>query len=154
MVEPWSDISPLLNHTAWLARRALGPAAARYKITVPQAVALVALLRASAEGETLRPALLAERLGVERSVVSVVVARLVRSRWVVGSVDELDRRSHTLSLTAEGHRIASEMDEQVREIWRASMVGLPEGEPERFVKTLEHMAERLDALAVPAEVPS
>lgn len=145
MVEPWVEIGPLINRALWLARRSLAPAAAGRKLTVAQAVTLVALVRAEEEDTVLTPASLAERLGIERSAVSVVLARLVRARWVATVTVEADHRSRTLSLTQSGRALASEMDARIREVWRRSLGDATPEEVERFVQTLRSMREALEA---------
>lgn len=144
-VEPWVEIGPLINRALWLARRSLAPAAAARKLTVGQAVTLVALVRAEEEGVVLTPATLAERLGIERSAVSVVLSRLVRARWVTTDSTEGDRRSRELSLTESGRALASEMDTRIRDVWRRSLGDASPAEVQAFVSMLRSIQERLES---------
>lgn len=141
--EDCRDIGPMINQALWLARTSLSAAASAHRVSVPQAIALVAIRRACDDGQRIGPADLAARLGQERSAVSVVLAKLVRMRLVVAHTSEEDRRHKTIELTDKGLSVASEMDEMIRDVWCDALSVADDAEAEVFLRVLRRMVESL-----------
>jgi DNA-binding MarR family transcriptional regulator len=86
---------------------------------------------------------LADRLGLEKSTVSRLVAGLERRGWVRRDRDPGNRRYLRLSLTDEGAATARLIGRHLHEHHRAMLAGLTHGELEALVVGLTALARVL-----------
>lgn len=117
-------------------------------LSMAHAHALMVLL---AQGELTQQALGAE-LGIDKSNVARLCAKMVRARHVKQRPSERDGRSRLVSLTAPGVRLAQEVDSASRARFGALLGGIPEQRRADVVVALWHLVGALDAPpAVPPE---
>ena len=69
---------------------------------------------------------LAELTSIERTTLSRVVERMVRTGWVMRLTDTSDARVTRLALTASGERLFARIWPAVRRVNEMAMAGLPE----------------------------
>jgi DNA-binding MarR family transcriptional regulator len=117
-------------------------------LPVAHAHALMVLL---AQGELTQQALGAE-LGIDKSNVARLCAKMVRSRHVKQRPSERDGRSRLVSLTSRGARLAQDVDDASRARFGALLAGIPEPRHRDVVIALQHLVDALDAApAAPLE---
>ncbi len=97
---------------------------AAFRLTDAAMAVLLELRRTS--GAT--PTALAERVGVRRSSVSVILKRLRRDAWIGYSVDDRDGRRRIARLTRPGRRRLDTLLGSYYRIARAQVAGLSEEE--------------------------
>lgn len=89
---------------------------------------------------------LAEHMGVSRSAMSIIVARLVRRGYIVQSRDHEDRRRVGLTLTAAGARVKTEHSVLDPELLRRMLKSMPVTELESSLRGLESLAKHARTL--------
>lgn len=119
------------------ARRDLGRELRDWPCSLPDLTLLGALDRHGLQ----RVTELAADLGVDASVVSRQVSRLVAAGWVERTTDPDDGRSHPLRVTEAGTRLLDDSRDQVIDRWDAALAGWSEHE----LATLTHAIHRLHA---------
>ncbi len=106
-----------------------------------------------AQGELTQQALGAE-LGIDKSNVARLCAKMVRAKHVKQRPSERDGRSRLVSLTSRGARLAQEADGASRARFGALLGGIPEPRRADVIVALQHLVDALDAPPVsPAERP-
>ena len=115
-------------------------------LSMAHAHALMVLL---AQGELTQQALGAE-LGIDKSNVARLCAKMVRANHVKQRPSERDGRSRIVSLTSRGARLAHEVDGASRARFGALLRGIPEPRRADVIVALRHL---VDALDVPPAVP-
>jgi DNA-binding MarR family transcriptional regulator len=104
-----------------------------------------------AQGELTQQALGAE-LGIDKSNVARLCAKMVRANHVKQRPSERDGRSRLVSLTSRGARLAQEVDGASRARFGALLGGIPEPRRADVIAALRHLVDALDAPpAVPLE---
>lgn len=117
-------------------------------LAVAHAHALMVLL---AQGELTQQALGAE-LGIDKSNVARLCAKMVRASHLKQRPSKRDGRSRLVSLTARGARLAQEVDGASRARFGALLEGIPEPRRADVIVALSHLVDALDASsAVPLE---
>lgn len=94
------DTCLAFRRTARVAIAACDRYAAAFELTDPAAALLLALR----QGAAMAPSRLADRIGLRRSSVSMLLKRLERDGWIERSVDRRDRRRRIVRLTEHGRR--------------------------------------------------
>jgi MarR family transcriptional regulator, organic hydroperoxide resistance regulator len=89
---------------------------------------------------------LAEHMGVSRSAMSIIVARLVRGGYVVQSRDYQDRRLVRLTLSAAGVRVKAEHSVLDPELLRRMLERMPAADLESSLRGLESLARQARTL--------
>ena len=84
---------------------------------------------------------LAEHMGVSRSAMSIIVARLVRGGYIVQSRDDQDGRRVSLTLTAAGVQVKAEHSVLDSELLRRMLERMPAAELESSLRGLESLAK-------------
>jgi DNA-binding MarR family transcriptional regulator len=88
---------------------------------------------------------LADLTSIERTTLSRVVERMVRSGWVMRLTDASDARVTRLALTASGERLFARIWPEVHRVNEAAVAGLP-GPAVGFVRwALMEMCRNFDA---------
>ena len=113
-------------------------------LSMAHAHALMVLL---AQGELTQQALGAE-LGIDKSNVARLCAKMVRMKHVKQRPSERDGRSRLVSLTSSGARLAQEIDGASRARFGALLGGVPEQRRAHVIVALQHLVDALDAPAV------
>lgn len=89
-------------------------------------------------------AAMAERLGLDRTVMTHLIDDLERAGLVVRKPDPADRRARRLELTDEGRTAYERADERVRLVERVVLSGLDDDDAHRFRALLGRAAAGLD----------
>lgn len=110
-------------------------------LSVAHAHALMVLL---AQGELTQQALGAE-LGIDKSNVARLCAKMVRAKHVKQRPSERDGRSRLVSLTSPGARLAVEVDGASRARFGALLGGIPESRRADVIVALQHLVDALDS---------
>ena len=112
-----------------------------YEITWSQWM-LVNLLDDS--GESVTPALLAERLGVDRSGVTRLLDRLEKKAYIEREHDKLDRRSVKVRLTDKGSSLIAVMNQRAYQHQQQFLQDLHLSERRGFKKELQKMLRTME----------
>ena len=107
----------------------------------PGEFSLLTIVRAN---PGLRQADLVQVYGLDKSTLSVVVARLAKRGLIRQRRDEEDRRRQAFDLTAEGGRVLEKATEIVEDQERRMIDALPPGEAERLMAALRRIVAALD----------
>jgi DNA-binding MarR family transcriptional regulator len=110
-------------------------------LSMAHAHALMVLL---AQGERTQQALGTE-LGIDKSNVARLCAKMVRANHVVQRPSERDGRSRLVSLSTRGARLAQEVDSASRARFGALLDGIPEPRRADVIIALQHLVDGLDA---------
>lgn len=113
-------------------------------LSMAHAHALMALL---ARGELTQQALGAE-LGIDKSNVARLCAKMVRAKHVRQRASECDGRSRLVSLTSSGARLAQEVDAASRARFGALLGAIPEERRSDVIVALSHLVDALDVSPV------
>jgi DNA-binding MarR family transcriptional regulator len=89
---------------------------------------------------------LAEHMGVGRSSMSIMVARLVRSGYVVRGRDKTDRRTIGLTLTPAGARIKQENTVLEADLVREMFRSMPAKDVEIALQGIELLAKHANIM--------
>lgn len=108
-------------------------------LSMAHAHALMVLL---AKGEQSQQELGAE-LGIDKSNVARLCAKLVESGHVVQQKSPQDARSRRVNLTVKGARLATEVDESSRERFRSLLAGLPSSRRASVIEGLQELVAAL-----------
>jgi len=93
------------------------------------------------EGEMFEQVVLGEELGVDRSTMSNVVARLESRNLIGREASRRDGRSKCVWITAKGRKCLEDAQAQVEKVQGELVSALPEGEREQFVRNLRRLVE-------------
>ncbi len=93
---------------------------------------------------------LAAELGLDKSNVSRLVARLSRSGHVAVTPGPRDRRERHLSLTARGEKLSRAIDTASRERFTRLLAGVPARRREALLGTLGELVHALENLEEPS----
>jgi DNA-binding MarR family transcriptional regulator len=116
---------------------------------VAHAHALMVLL---ARGE-LSQQELGEELGIDKSNVARLCAKMVEARQASQRTSKRDARSRRISLTARGERLAKEVDAASRARFHGLLEALPEDRRDPVIEALRHLVTALDRMDTRAPVP-
>ncbi|MBX3213622.1 MAG: winged helix-turn-helix transcriptional regulator [Labilithrix sp.] len=92
---------------------------------------------------------LGRELGIDKSNVARLCARMVEAGHVSQRPDEEDGRSRRVSLTTRGERLAREVDESSRARFGALLVALPSTSREPVLDALRQLVAGIEASAGP-----
>jgi len=134
-----TDLGYLLNLDAKLLRSHLSAATAPLGLTAQQASVLLAF----AGDEPLRPSVIAERLGVDRPTITVLVDRLERDGWVETEADPDDGRARLVRPSGTGLAVAGPLREAAAEVSAAALSGLSDHEAATLTELLSRLADTL-----------
>lgn len=149
-----TSISELTDHTGYWMRmvsNAVSQEFARKVSTEDVTVAEWSFMRALYDFEQTPPSVLSERMGMTKGAISKLAERLVAKGLVERAESRLDKRAHSLSLTAEGRArtpvLASLADENDAEFFGV----LTKDEHETLDRILKVLAERRGLKATPVD---
>lgn len=111
-----------------------------------------ALLVLLARGE-LSQQELGEELGIDKSNVARLCAKMVAARQASQRTSESDGRSRRIALTARGERLAREVDAASRERFHALLEALPEDRRDPVIESLRHLVAALEHTPSPERKP-
>lgn len=106
-----------------------------------------ALMVLRVRGELTQQALGAD-LGIDKSNVARLCAKMVRANHVKQRPSEQDGRSRLVSLTARGARLAQEVDEASRARFGALLRGIPVPRRADVIVALQHLVDAVDAPSI------
>ena len=92
---------------------------------------------------------LSERLGLTKSAISRLVARLETNGQVLRLNDDCDRRARRLRLTAKGMRLAQKVNRNSLERFTTLMDGIPRSRRDQVLEGFELILE-----ATPRQIPT
>lgn len=118
----------------------------RFKLTVPQ---LVCLRQLYLNGPC-TPSELADRVYLSQATVTGILDRLEARRLVSRTREQADRRKVTLSLSAEGSRLAETMPWPLQERFAERLFALPEAEQANIERTLDKIVHMMAAQDIDA----
>ena len=98
-----------------------------------------------AKGELSQQQLGAE-LGIDKSNVARLCARLVEAGHAAQEQSETDGRSRRVSLTAAGRKLAREVDGASVARFASLIRGLPGAQHQRVIAALEHLVTAIESL--------
>ena len=101
------------------------------------------VLMVSRLGDGVRPGRVADALGIEAPSLVRIIDQLVASNLVLRQDDPSDRRAKTLSLTAEGRRIAERLEQALAPFRREIFQDLPAADIEDCLRVLTALDRRL-----------
>lgn len=90
-------------------------------------------------------AFVAEMIGYDRATIGGVIARLVKKGWVRRFVNEQDRRSHELSLTARGNSVRLALQSIVQDLQKEILVPLNDVDQESLIKLIRQVIMPIDS---------
>ena len=89
---------------------------------------------------------LGSELGIDKSNVARLCARLVEAGHAEQEPSETDGRSRRVSLTAAGRKLAREVDVASAARFAAILRGLPGAQPQRVIDALQSLISAIQAL--------
>jgi DNA-binding MarR family transcriptional regulator len=102
------------------------------------------VLSIAASGACPNQAAIAERIGVDRTVMTYLLDELETKKLVVRTPDPLDRRSRRVTLTPKGATILADLTERVRQVERRILADLTDAESEQLRSMLGRAAQVVD----------
>lgn len=149
MKEREMKLGCLLNKASHLIKWRINDGLKDYHLTSAQWAVLVDLFLLEQKDVTIElntPALIAERLQVERPAITRIIDRLMKEGWVSRLDNPKDRRSQLIMLTAKAKRIMPEMEQVSHRVTHGILTGFSQEE----ITQLEHYITRIiDNLAAP-----
>jgi MarR family transcriptional regulator, transcriptional regulator for hemolysin len=109
------------------------------------------VLSIAASGACPNQAAIAERLGVDRTVMTYLLDELEAKKLVVRTPDPLDRRSRRVTLTPKGTVILEKLTERMSQVERRILADLTDAESEQLRSMLGRAAQVVDEHAPDAE---
>lgn len=134
------SLTHTLIHSARAYKAAADRVAADFDLSHASAWPVLMISRL---GDGVRPGMVADALGIEAPSLVRIIDQLVGSKLVLRRDDPSDRRAKTLSLTAEGRRIAERLEAMLKPFRREMFDGLPQADVEACLRVLLHLDQRL-----------
>jgi len=103
------------------------------------------VLTIASEGECSNQATIAQRLGIDRTVMTYLVDDLERARLVTRRPDPADRRSRQVVLSAKGEQVLSSTSARIRDVERGVLGGLSDDEADLFRSLLARVTSDVPA---------
>ena len=95
---------------------------------------------------------LGKELGIDKSNVARLCAKMIDAEHATQRPSEADGRSRVVSLTPRGKRLASEVDAASRARFASLLGALPKGRQASVIEALQLLVEAADAsMDVPAD---
>lgn len=113
----------------------------QYGLTAPQ----LGTLRELEQTDGLTPTVLSDRIHVGAATLAGILKRLEARGLIRRTRDESDRRSHTLSITDEGRKLAKLAPSLLRDEFRRKLHRMKIWERTQMLATLQRIAEMMDA---------
>lgn len=104
------------------------------------------ILQQFADDERMTSSLLAERMEVKPSAITVIIDRLVQNGFVERFADPGDRRVTLLKLTEKGVAALEKVRNQFLDVTARLLAVLDESEVETFIRSFERIAEEASKL--------
>ena len=101
------------------------------------------VLMISRLGDGVRPGIVADAVGIEPPSLVRIIDQLVAAGLVLRKDDPSDRRAKTLSLTAEGKRMAERLEKALAPFRRELFKGMPQADVEATVRVLTKLDQIL-----------
>ena len=102
------------------------------------------VLSIAASGACPNQAAIAERLGVDRTVMTYLLDELEAKKLLVRKPDPLDRRSRRVTLTPKGTTILEKLTERMSQVERRILADLTDAESEQLRSMLGRAAQVVD----------
>jgi DNA-binding MarR family transcriptional regulator len=144
-LNPTADLGYQANRLARLLRATVAREIAPLGLTARQAAVVLRLAGAG----TLTMSELAWSLGVDRPTLTGVVGRLARDGWLETSVDDTDRRSRLVSLTATALANVGALAEASGRASAAAFDGLSLDEGRQLLVLLSRASDGLESALSP-----
>lgn len=109
------------------------------------------VLSIAARGACPNQAAIAERIGVDRTVMTYLLDDLEAKKLVVRTPDPSDRRSRRVTLTPKGTAILEKLTERMGQVERRILADLTDAESEQFRSMLGRAALLVDGHAADDE---
>ncbi|MGH3168483.1 MAG: MarR family winged helix-turn-helix transcriptional regulator [Trebonia sp.] len=110
------------------------------------------VLSAAARDEHESQAAMAERLGIDRTVMTYLLDDLEAARLVERQPDPVDRRSRRVAATEHGRAVLAKLDERFAQAEAGLLAGLAAGDQAELRRLLRELAAR-PAVVPPAGAP-
>jgi len=101
------------------------------------------VLMISRLGDGVRPGIVADAVGIEPPSLVRIIDQLVAAGLVLRKDDPSDRRAKTLSLTAEGKRMAERLEKALAPFRRELFKDMPQADVEATVRVLTRLDQIL-----------
>jgi DNA-binding MarR family transcriptional regulator len=105
------------------------------------------VLSAAARDEPGSQAALAQRLGIDRTVMTYLLDDLEAARLVERQPDPVDRRSRRVAATGHGRGVLAELDERFARAEGQLLAGLADGDQAEFRRLLRAVAAHANELS-------
>ena len=103
------------------------------------------VLTLASEGECSNQATIAQRLGIDRTVMTYLVDDLERAGMVTRRPDPADRRARQVVLSAKGTKVLSSTSARIREVERDVLGGLSDEDADLFRTLLARVTSDVPA---------
>lgn len=134
-----------LIHVARAYKAAADQVAADFELSHASAWPVLMISRL---GDGVRPGAVADAVGIEAPSLVRIIDQLVGAGLVLRQDDPSDRRAKTLSLTAQGHRIAERLEQALAPFRRALFADMAQADVEACLRVLARLDQ---VLAAPAQ---
>ncbi|HEY0062531.1 MAG TPA: MarR family transcriptional regulator [Telluria sp.] len=101
------------------------------------------VLMISRLGDGVRPGVVASAVGIEAPSMVRIIDQLVAANLLLREDDPSDRRAKTLSLTAEGHRVAARLEAALIPFRREVFKDIPQADVDACLRVLSRIDSRL-----------
>lgn len=134
-----------LIHVARAYKAAADQVAADFELSHASAWPVLMISRL---GDGVRPGAVADAVGIEAPSLVRIIDQLVGAGLVLRQDDPSDRRAKTLSLTAQGRRIAERLEQALAPFRRALFADMAQADVEACLRVLARLDQ---VLAAPAQ---
>jgi MarR family transcriptional regulator for hemolysin len=134
------SLTQTLVHVARAYKGAADQVAADFDLSHASAWPMLMLSRL---GDGVRPGAVADAVGIEAPSLVRIIDQLVAAGLVLREDDPSDRRAKTLSLTAEGRRVAERLEKALLPFRRAMFKDAPQADVEACLRVLTRLDARL-----------
>lgn len=138
----------LLNKASHLMKWNINEGLKSYQLTSAQWAVLMDLFMQEKKQNSIEnnaPALIAERLQVERPAITRIIDRLIEEGWVNRLKHPSDRRSQLISLTPRAKEAIPEIEQVIKGITRHTMAGFSEEEIIELEQFITKIINNLDS---------
>lgn len=134
------SLTHTLVHVARAYKAAADQVAADFDLSHASAWPVLMISRL---GDGARPGMVADAVGIEAPSLVRIIDQLVGAGLVLRQDDPSDRRAKTLSLTAEGRRIAERLEKALAPFRRGLFGDMPQADVEACLRVLTRLDRRL-----------
>jgi len=125
--------------------RAFVKAADALTVGIPGGPRGYQVLAAAAREDASSQSVLAQRLGIDRTVMTYLLDDLVQAGLVERRPDPADRRSRRVVLTSSGRAVLADLEQRLRHAEDHILADLPRAEQDTLRRLLRQLADRINA---------